>query len=237
MKSSNTKSDQLKPTAKTTTKKKSLKKLTALAEAGNVKAQKKLAKMKKAAKAKKKLADAEVEKQRAAVTELATLPAPKSGLAVLRNSLGLSPAPKPTALEIKKPAVTAKSFIDDEDLLDDEDNDNTTSTSKAPAKAAVVTDEPAVSTTEVEASAKPVFVDLHPWPFEKTRKGVILRKNWNSLVEEIQNTAHTDSYAECENLHQTIAELLDSNDALRERLAEMQEHVNKFTRGFDAAFN
>ena len=95
-----------------------------------------------------------------------------------------------------------------------------------------VVEEQAVAPAVVEKT-----VDLHPWPFEKQRKGVILRKDWNALVEEIQQTSHNDSYAECESLHKTVSELLDSNDALRKRMAEMQEQVNKFMRGFDAAFN
>lgn len=240
MKSGNKKLGQLKKNSednstKPSSKKERREKLKALAAAGNVKAQKQLAKLKKAARAKKRLAaDAEVEKQAQAVAELATIPT-SSGL---RERLGLAArpplvaAPVATAVAVSRKSAVA---VDADDILDDEDTITdtvaVTSADGSENSGAVVAER------VVEVAPAPATVDLHPWPFTKQRKGVILRTEWNALVESIQDASHHDAYAECEDLHQTIAELLDANDAMKKRMAEMQEQVNKFMRGFDAAFN
>lgn len=86
-------------------------------------------------------------------------------------------------------------------------------------------------------SKKSKFVDLFPWPFEKTFKGVIRHRDWNGLVKDIQDAVDCESAHENDHLHEEIAHLLDERDALQAKLNEMREYILKEHREFEAHFN
>lgn len=90
---------------------------------------------------------------------------------------------------------------------------------------------------EEVSTKKSKFVDLYPWPFEKTFKGVIRHRDWNALVQRIQDAVDCDSAHENDHLHEEIAHLLDERDALQSKLNEMREYILKEHREFEAHFN
>lgn len=84
---------------------------------------------------------------------------------------------------------------------------------------------------------KPKVIDLFPWPFEKNRKGVILRENWNDLVRKIQAAGAKELEAENADLHNQIAKLLNANENMKAKYQKMAAFVSKFSRDFTAEFN
>lgn len=90
---------------------------------------------------------------------------------------------------------------------------------------------------EQVAPKKTKFLDLYPWPFEKTFKGVIRHREWNGLVKNIQEAVDCESAHENDHLHEEIAHLLDERDALQAKLTEMREYILKEHREFEAHFN
>lgn len=105
------------------------------------------------------------------------------------------------------------------------------------AKTVAVTVVAAAAAAAVDTAKKATFLDLYPWPFKKTFKGVIRHREWNGLVKSIQDAVDCESTHENENLQEEIAKLLDERDALLAKLAEMREFVLKRNREFEAHFN
>jgi hypothetical protein len=91
--------------------------------------------------------------------------------------------------------------------------------------------------SSIEALPKPKVIDLFPWPFEKTRKGVILRDDWNGLVRKIQATGAKELEVENADLHNKLAKLLNENEAMKTKYQKMAAFVAKFNRDFTAEFN
>lgn len=91
--------------------------------------------------------------------------------------------------------------------------------------------------SSIEAPPKPKVIDLFPWPFEKTRKGVILRDGWNDLVRKIQAAGAKELEVENADLHNKLAKLLNENEAMKTKYQKMAAFVAKFNRDFTAEFN
>lgn len=124
----------------------------------------------------------------------------------------LGTALRPKALELPVTAVPAKTQA------------------KAPA--------PVVAPTAEAPEPKAIpSVDLAPWPFETSKKAVIRRRDWNTIVADVQKHGCREAEHEAENLHGEIKQLLDTRDRLQSVIDSMRAKVLKFSREFDAEFN
>lgn len=88
----------------------------------------------------------------------------------------------------------------------------------------------------VAEKPKTAHLDLFPWPFEKTRKGIIRRSEWNGLVADIQKAGAQELEAENDEAQKQIKKLLDERDQLLRKYQEMANFVDKFNREFTATY-
>jgi hypothetical protein len=84
--------------------------------------------------------------------------------------------------------------------------------------------------TGADIAATTQAVDLFPWPFKRTHKGVIKRERWNALVAKIQKASATELEAENETLHKQIQDLLNERDELKQKYLDFNNEITPFCR-------